>query len=214
MSAEEFSKTRIGKTYLEPDPQEMSRREQEMSRLREKYRGDKSDSMTDTPGPPPMAGIDFRWEWIAGLHMRLRKFMPLVKIDGDIVGPRTILGYGFINAELPNPDVQPEQRIISLRIQHKSDFKSISNAHLDRGVRSGANELIILYEHRRGLFGTPKPCIHVAGYPVGTWQGFVDAVDRYAPAEFRWPPPLFVYEPTDWRVFPPTKGLNQNAFRP
>ena len=55
MSAEEFSKTRIGKTYLEPDPQEMFRREQEMSRLREKYRGDKSDSITfTTPSPAPV----------------------------------------------------------------------------------------------------------------------------------------------------------------
>jgi hypothetical protein len=158
--------------------------------------------------------IDFRWEWIAGLYMRVRNFIPFAKIEGDTVGPPTLIGYGYIFAELPNADVQPEQRIVCLKIQHKSDFKSISNAHLDRGVRSGANELIILYEHRRGLFGTPKPCIHVAGYPAGTWQGYFDAVARYAPAEFSWPPPLFVYAPTAWRVFPPSKGLNQNSFRP
>jgi hypothetical protein len=138
------------------------------------------------------AEIDFSWEWIAGHYMRVRKFVPFVKIQGDTVGPRTILGYGYIYAELPAPDVRPEQRVVCLKIQHKSDFKSISNAHLDSGVRSGANELIILYEYRRGLFGTPKPCIHVAGYPAGTWQGFFEAVDRYASGEFRWPPPLFL----------------------
>jgi len=166
------------------------------------------------PSSSLQAGIDFSWEWVAGYYMRVRKFVPFVKIQGDTVGPRTLIGYGYIFAELPAPDVRPEKRIVCLKIQHKSDFKSISNAHLDSGFRSGANELIILYEHRRGLFGGRKPCIHVAGYAAGTWQGFFEAVDRYASGEFRWPPPLFVYAPTTWPAFPPTKGTNQNGFRP
>jgi hypothetical protein len=161
-----------------------------------------------------MAGRDFRWEWIAGYYMRLHKFMPLAKIEGDTVGPRSVLGYGYINAELPNPDVEPEKRIVSIRIENKSDYKSVFRAQLDSGIKSGVNELIILYQHRPGLFGKHKPCIHVAGYPAGTWQGFVEAVDRYASGEFRWPPPLFLYAPTTWHVFPPTKNLNQNGFRP
>jgi len=89
MSAEEFSKTRIGKTYIEPDPQEMSQREQEMSRLREKYRRDKSDSMTGTPSSPPMSpmvGTDFPWHYIAGYYMRVRSFTRFAEVVGDSVG--------------------------------------------------------------------------------------------------------------------------------
>ncbi len=168
-----------------------------------------------TSSSKPQAGRDFRWELIDGLFMRVRKFLPLATLNGDKVSGVLPTGLcGFIYAELPNPDVEPEQRVLAIPIQNKSDYKSISNAHLDRGVKSGANELIILYEHRRGLFGGRKPCIHVAGYPAGTWQTFFDAVDKYASAEFRWPPPHFVYAPTAWRVFPPTKGTNQNSFRP
>jgi hypothetical protein len=119
------------------------------------------------------AGIDFRWEWIAGYYMRVRKSIPFATIEGDTVGPPTVIGYGYIIAELPNPEVHPEQRIVCLKIQHKSDFKSISNAHLDRGVKSGANELIILYEHRRGLFGTPKPCNSRCGLSCGHMAGLL-----------------------------------------
>jgi hypothetical protein len=146
--------------------------------------------------------------------MRVRSFARYATVDGDNVGPATVLGYGSINAELPNPDVKPDERIVSLPIQHKSDYKSIFRAHLDSGVQSGLNELIILCEDRRSLFGRPKPCIHVAGYPAGTWQGFFDAVDRYASGEFRWPPPLFVYSPTAPSPFPPSKGLTTNSFSP
>ena len=147
--------------------------------------------------------------------MRVRQFFPVATLNGDHVSGALPTGVcGFIHAELPNPDLEPEKRIVSIRIENKSDYKSVFRAQLDSGVKSGVNELIILYEHRRGLFGTPKPCIHVAGYPVGTWQGFFEAVDKYASGEFRWPPPLFVYAPTASRVFPPTKNLNQNSFRP
>ena len=119
--------------------------------------------------------------------------------------------YGTIEAELPNPDVDPGQRIVLLPIEHKSDYKSVYRAHLDRGVESGANELIVLYEYRRGLFGRRKPCIHVACYPAGTWQGFFDAVDKYASSEFRWPQPLFLYSPSPSGPFPAT---TKNLFSP
>jgi hypothetical protein len=167
------------------------------------------------PPHPPTAGRDFPWEWIAGYYMRVRKFIPLASLEGDTVGPGALGVYGWIHAELPNPEVDAEQRIMSLPIENKSDYKSISNAYLDSGVKSGANELIILYERRRGLFGTRKPGIHVACYPAGTWQGFFDAVDSYASPEFRWPPPLFLYAPIANGPFPtPTGGLNKNLFRP
>jgi len=163
----------------------------------------------------PYAGRDFRWEWIAGYYMRVRKFLPLAKLNGDNVSGALPDGVcGFIHAELPNPDVEPEKRIVSIPIQNKSDYKSVFRAHLDAGIKSGVNELIIVYQHRRGLFGKRKPCIHVAGYPAGTWQGFFEAVDRYASAEFRWPPPLFLYEPIPNGPFPATKGLAKNSFSP
>src|SRR5262249_35039651 len=124
-----------------------------------------------------------------------------------------------IHAELPNPDVDSEQRIIRLRIENNSDYKSISRAHLDPGVKFGANELVILCEYQtRGLFGRLKPCIHVAGYPAGTWQGFFDAVNRYASTEFRWPPPLFLYSPPVRTIpttpFPASNGIAKNSFSP
>jgi hypothetical protein len=75
--------------------------------------------------------------------------------------------------------------------------------------------LVVLYEHRRGLFGGRKPCIHVACYPAGTWQGFFNAVEKYASAEFRWPEPFFLYAPSPNAPFPaPTKSLTKNGFSP
>lgn len=168
-----------------------------------------------TPISTPQAGIDFQWEWIAGYYMRVRKFHRLATLNGDNVSGALPDGTcGFIHAELPNPDVEPEKRIVSIPIQNKGDYKSVFRAHLDAGVNSGVNELVIMYQHRRGFFGKPKPCIHVAGYPAGTWQGFFEAVDRYASGEFRWPPPLFLYSPLPNGPFPAPKGLTKNAFSP
>jgi hypothetical protein len=147
--------------------------------------------------------------------MRVRKFLPIATLNGDNVSEALPGGVcGFVHAELPNPDVEPEKRIVSIPIKNKSDYKSVFRAHLDPGIKSGVNELIVMYVHRRGLFGKHKPCIHVAGYPAGTWRGFFDAVDKYASAEFRWPPPLFLYEPIPNGPFPAGKGLAQNLFSP
>jgi hypothetical protein len=176
--------------------------------------------MINTPDSPPKAGISFAWEHIAGYYMRMRKFIPVSIIEGDNVGPKSPAGYGVIHAELPNPSVDPEQRIIAISIENKSDYKSVFRAHLDPGLKSEVNEVIIFCEYQsRGLFGTLKPLIHVAGYPAGTWQGFFDAVERYASAEFRWPPPLFLYSPPVRTIptnpFPaPTGSLNKNSFSP
>ena len=164
----------------------------------------------------PQAGINFRWESIAGYYMRVHKFLPLAELNGDNVSGALPTGVcGFIYAELPNPDVESEQRIVSLPIEHESDYKSVYQAHFDSGVKSGENELVVLYEHRRGVFGGRKPCIHVACYPAGTWQGFFNAVDKYASGEFRWPEPLFLYAPSPNSPFPATtKGLTKNLFSP
>jgi hypothetical protein len=66
------------------------------------------------------AGIDFRWEWIARYYMRVRKSIPFATIEGDTVGPPTLIGYGYIIAELPNPEVHPEQRIVCLKSSTKA----------------------------------------------------------------------------------------------
>ena len=93
------------------------------------------------------AGINFPWKYIEGLFMLVRSFTPLTQIAGDKVGTSVLGTFGIVNAELPNPDVQASQRIVSLPIKNKSDYKSISRAHIDSGIKNGTNELIILYEH-------------------------------------------------------------------
>ena len=169
-------------------------------------------SQMDAPAnSPPMAGKSFKWQHIAGYCLRVRSFARFSTIEGDTVGSAFLGAYGAIHAELPNPDVNPDQRIMSLPIEHKSDYKSVCRAHFDSGVESGVNELVVLYEHRRGLFGTRKPCMHLACYRAGTWQSFFDAVSKYASAEFRWPQPLFYYAPTPNGPFPAT---TRNLFSP
>ncbi|HVA97957.1 MAG TPA: hypothetical protein VNG53_03600, partial [Bacteroidia bacterium] len=134
-------------------------------------------------------------------------FTPLSQISGDKVGASILGTFGIANAELPNPDVQPSQRIVSLYIKNKSDFKSISRAHTDSGIKNGTNELIILYEHRRNLLGRPKACFHVALYPNGIWNNFFDAVQNYKAQEFKWPQPLILYQPSSTNIFPATKNI-------
>jgi hypothetical protein len=57
--------------------------------------------------------------------MRVRKFLPLATLNGDKVSGVLPTGLcGFIYAELPNADVEPEQRILAIPIQNKSDYKS------------------------------------------------------------------------------------------
>jgi hypothetical protein len=80
-----------------------------------------------------------------------------------------------------------------LSIQHKSDYESILNAHLDRGVKSGANELIILYEH------TAEDCLARTS-PAFTWRVILRTHGKASltlltgmrAAEFRWTASGFV----------------------
>jgi hypothetical protein len=161
--------------------------------------------MTDTT--ELTAGINFPWKYVEGLFMCVRSFTPLTEIVVDKVGASVLGTFGVVNAELPNPDVQSHQRILSLPIKHKSDYKSISRAHIDSGIKSGTNELVILYEHRRNLFGGPKACFHVAIYPTGTWNNFFEAVANYKAQEFEWPRPLILYQPSPTNIFPTTKNI-------
>jgi hypothetical protein len=157
--------------------------------------------------PELTAGINFPWKYIEGLFMLVRSFTPLTQIVFDKVGTSVLGTFGVVNAELPNPDVQPSQRIVALPIKNKSDYKSISRAHIDSGIKNGTNELIIIYEHRRNLLGGPKACFHVALYPSGTWNKFFDAVDNYKAQEFKWTQPLMMYQPSSTNIFPSTKNI-------
>ena len=154
-----------------------------------------------------MAGINFPWKYIEGLFMCVRSFTPLTQILGDKVGPSVLGTFGVVKAELPNPDVESSQRILSLPIKNKSDYKSISRAYIDSGIKNGTNELVIIYELRRNLLGRPKACFHVALYPTGTWSNFFEAVDNYKSQEFKWPQPLILYQPSSTNIFPPTKNI-------
>jgi len=157
--------------------------------------------------PELTAGMNFPWKYIEGHFMLVRSFIPLTQIVGDKVGTSVLGAFGIINAELPNPDVQHSQRIVALPIKNKSDYKSLSRAHIDSGIKNGTNELIILYQHRRNLLGGTKPCFHVALYPSGTWSKFFDAVTKYKSQEFKWTQPLILYQPSSSNVFPSTKHI-------
>ena len=157
------------------------------------------------------AGRDFPWEYVAGFFLRLESFAPFAQIVGDTVKGLPIGSFGLAVVELPNPDVTPEQRLLELPIEHQSDFKSLSRALLDSGVRDKTNEIILLYEPRRGLFGGKRPCLHVACYPAGTWNEFFDAVKRYASNEFKWSNALFTFRPSSTVTFP---SAAPNLFQP
>jgi hypothetical protein len=136
--------------------------------------------MSNGSSTHPIAGKDFPWGHISGHFLRLKQLIRVASIDGDIVGPAMMGAFGLAIMELANPDVEPEQRFISMPIEHKSDYKSLVRAHLDAGVGDGTNELVVVYEPRRGFLGGKKACLHVAAYPAGTWGGFFDAVSQYA----------------------------------
>ena len=139
--------------------------------------------------------------------MRVHSFIPLARLDGDMVGASIMGTYGIVTAELPNPDIKLEQRIIRLPIMNKSDYKSISRAHIDSGIKNGTNEIVIIYENRRGLFGGHKASFHVAIYPSSTWNVFYEAVSNYKSQEFIWPRPLLLYQPSNTNIFPATKNI-------
>lgn len=157
------------------------------------------------------AGRDFPWDNIGGHVLRLERFLPFATMVGDTVKGVSIGSFGEAVVELPNPDVTPEQRLLELPIEHQSDFKSLYRASLDSGVRAKTNEIVLLYELRRGLFGGKRPCLHVACYPTGTWSGFFDSVSRYASNEYKWPNALFTYRPGNTIVFP---SVAPNLFQP
>jgi len=154
-----------------------------------------------------MAGSDFPWKYVERLFMCVHSFSPLSEINFDKVGDSVLGTFGFINAELPNPDVQIHERIISLPIKHKSDYKSISGAHIDLSLKNGTNELVIIYENRRNILGRPKACFHVAIYPAGTWNRFFEAVSNYKVQEFVWPQPFVLYQPSATNIFPKTRNI-------
>lgn len=148
------------------------------------------------------ADIHFPIKAISNLFMLVTNFIEFAKIqDNKITNP--LMGvYGVVDVELPNPDVEKSQRIVRINIKNKSDFKSISRAHLDKGIEEGTNELILLYEYRRKLFGGNKAGFHIALYPKGTWAEFFKAVDAYKAQEFVWPRPLTCFQPSELSVFP------------
>jgi hypothetical protein len=167
--------------------------------------------MHDTATDQLVAGLSCPWEYIAGSVLRLRMFVPFATVNGAHVSrPPLRRVYALTVVELPNPDVLPDERVIQVPIEHSSDFKSLAHAHLDLGVRDKANELLLVYEPRRGFFGGKKACLHVVAYPAGTWDKFFDAVSHYAAQEFVWPKALFLYQPSHTRVFPATS----NCFQP
>ncbi|HEY5504286.1 MAG TPA: hypothetical protein VIK28_03940 [Sedimentisphaerales bacterium] len=154
-----------------------------------------------------MAGTDFPWQQISGFYLRLNSFLAVAEVRGDRVGSAVAGAFGFAIVELPNPDVEPEQRLITLPVQHKSDYKSLFRAQLDAGVRNKTNELVVVYEHRRGFLGGKRACLHVAAYSAGTWKSFFDAVDRYASKDFHWPTALFLYQPSNTQIFPASGNI-------
>lgn len=157
--------------------------------------------------PQLTADIHFPLKAIANLYMLVGNFTAFANLIGNKITNPLIGVYGVVDVELPNPDVEKSQRVIRINIKNKSDFKSLSRAHLDKGLQQGENELILLYEHRRTLFGGILPGFHLALYPNGTWMEFFKAVDAYKSQEFTWPKPLTCFQPSDLRVFPPTTNI-------
>jgi len=157
----------------------------------------------------PQAGRDLPWEYIAGYYLLLHEFRAFASLGGDTLHrlPFGILGLAVV--ELPNPDVSSEQRLLGLPIEDESDFKSLYRAFIDAGVRDGSNELVLVYERRRGLFGGKRASIHVGCFRAGTWTKFFEAVTQYAPQSFRWPGALFKYQPSSNAVFRSKNNLFQ-----
>ena len=154
-----------------------------------------------------IAGKDFPWEYIAGYYLLFSKLLPLAEVVGTTVRGGALGAYGLATVELPNPDIGADQRIITLPVEQKGDYKSIYYAELDSGVKAGTNELVLLYEARKGWLGRRKPSLHVAAYPTGTWLKFFEAVTNYGSADFQWPNALFLYQPGSVSVFPASRNL-------
>jgi hypothetical protein len=155
----------------------------------------------------PIAGKQFPWEQITGYFLRLESLIAYTPVTGEKVGRAQLGSFGLVRAELPNPDVEPQQRIVVLPVENKSDYKSLYRAHLDSGIKEGTNELVLMFENRGGFFGGRKPSFHVAAYPVGTWNDFFKSVENYTSDQFKWPKALFLYQPSNTIVFPASSNL-------
>ncbi len=157
-------------------------------------------------GDAPIAGKEFPWALVERYYLRLTHLSPFARLEGDRVVGRGVLGaYGLAEVELPNPDV--DQRLVSLPIEHKDDFRAISLLQLDRGVQSGENEVVIVVIRKRGLVSR-KPSFYLAVYPSGTWQAYFQAVAEYKSQEFRWPEPLLLVAPDSHLApFPSTANI-------
>ena len=153
------------------------------------------------------AGYDFPWDWVEGYFLLFHRLTEFAEIDGTRVGSGALGTYGVIAAELSNPDV--EERVISLPIRSKNEYRAVYQAQLDAGVSNGTNQLILLLQPRKGLFGGKGRALHIAAYPTGVWSGFMDAVASYQASEFRWPTPLFVFQSGGTKVFPETKNTTR-----
>ncbi len=155
-----------------------------------------------------LAGKDFPWEYVAGFYLLFSNLMSFAEVAGHTVRGNKVFGaYGVATVELPNPDIDANQRMLMLPIENKSDFKSIVYAQLDSGVTEGTNELILLFENRKGWFGGRKPSLHVAAYPTGTWLKFFEAVTNYNGADYQWPNALGLYQPSGVAAFHSSRNL-------
>jgi hypothetical protein len=154
-----------------------------------------------------IAGRTLPWEHISGYFLRVHDFLTFAKVEGEAVGPPMLGAYGLLKAQVPNPDILPEQRIIALPVENKSDYKSLFRAHLDSNVQAKHVELVVLFENRRGFFGGRKPSFHVAAFPDGTWKRFYESVENYSSDKFQWPTAYFLYQPSALKVFQCTTNL-------
>ncbi len=155
-----------------------------------------------------VAGKSFPWEYVAGFYLLFSDLTSFAVVAGHTVQGNKVFGaYGVATVELPNPDIDANQRMLMLPIENKSDFKSIVYAQLDSGVKEGTNELILLFENRKGWFGGRKPSLHVAVYPTGTWLKFCEAVKNYKGADYQWPNALGLYQPSDVAAFHSSRNL-------
>ena len=159
-----------------------------------------------------MAGKSFPWKYIDGYYLRVRLFTRFAEMEGDSVGSGVLGVYGVINAELPNPDVNPEQRIVSVLIEHRATTSPCTGRILILASSQEPMSWSLCTSTGEAYFGRRKPSIYVACYPAGTWQGFSNAVEKYASAEFRWPEPFFLYAPSPNAPFPPLRKVLQKIY--
>ena len=149
-----------------------------------------------------IAGKDFPWNYIERYFMLMHGLNQFAVVQGEDPGRPVMGAYGLVRVELPNPDVDENQRRMLLPVEHGDDYLVLSRMLFDKTYQAGDSELVVLYLRKRNLLGRPRPSVHAALYPSGTWQSFFDAVENYRPNDFTWPPPLLQYEASGPDVFP------------